>query len=40
MLKDYYKINNIVLSGKIINTYDTLEDELMYEMSTNNISYI
>ena len=40
MLKDYYKINNIVLSGKIINTYDTLEDELMYEISTNNISYI
>ena len=37
MLKDYYKINNIVLSGKIINTYDTLEDELMYEIFNSTI---
>lgn len=31
ILKDYYKINNIVISGKIVNTYDTLENDLIYE---------
>lgn len=40
MLKDYYKINNISLSGKIINTYDTLESDLIFDVSTNNVSYI
>ena len=30
-LKDYYKINSIVISGKIINIYDTLENDLIYE---------
>lgn len=30
MLKDYYKINNIGLNGKIINAYDTLENDLIY----------
>lgn len=37
MLKDYYKINNIVVSGKIINTYDTLENDLIFDLFTSNI---
>lgn len=39
-LKNYYKINSIVISGKIINTYDTLENDLIFDISTNSVNYI
>ena len=40
ILKDYYKINNIVISGKIVNAYDTLENDLIYEEYNKIISII
>ena len=30
-LKKYFKINNVSINGKIINAYDTLEYDLLYE---------
>lgn len=32
ILKDYYKINSIVLSGKIINAYDTLINDIIFDL--------